>query len=68
MKKNNIELPESIPIFPLAGVLLLPTGNLPLHIFEPRYINMVTDALGSDPLDRNCATSPTRQSIYGGIR
>ena len=41
-------LPETLPIFPLAGVLLLPTGNLPLHIFEPRYRNMITDAMGSD--------------------
>jgi Lon protease-like protein len=50
MTKINLTLPDSLPIFPLAGVLLLPTGNLPLHIFEPRYINMVTDALGSDRL------------------
>ena len=41
-------LPSKLPIFPLADVLLLPTGNLPLHIFEPRYMNMVSDALGSD--------------------
>jgi len=50
MTKNDLVLPETVPIFPLADVLLLPTGNLPLHIFEPRYINMVTDALGSDRL------------------
>jgi Lon protease-like protein len=43
-------LPNTLPIFPLAGVLLLPTGNLPLHIFEPRYMSMVIDALGSDRL------------------
>jgi Lon protease-like protein len=42
------ELPRTVPIFPLTGALLLPGGQLPLNIFEPRYINMVRDALGSD--------------------
>ena len=41
-------LPETLPIFPLARVLLLPSGNLPLNIFEPRYLNMVADALGQN--------------------
>jgi len=41
-------LPGSIPVFPLAGVLLLPRGKLPLNIFEPRYLNMVQDALAAD--------------------
>ena len=38
-------LPAELPIFPLTGALLLPMGHLPLNIFEPRYIAMVTDAL-----------------------
>jgi hypothetical protein len=38
------ELPEILPIFPLSGSLLLPGNWLPLHIFEPRYRNMVQDA------------------------
>lgn len=38
-------LPRVIPVFPLAGVLLLPRGHLPLNIFEPRYLAMVDDAL-----------------------
>ena len=38
-------LPAELPIFPLTGGLLLPMGHLPLNIFEPRYIAMVTDAL-----------------------
>lgn len=38
-------LPDTLPIFPLAGVLLLPGGRLPLNVFEPRYLNMVNDAL-----------------------
>lgn len=39
------ELPHELPIFPLTGALLLPGGRLPLHIFEPRYRNMVEDAV-----------------------
>ncbi len=39
------ELPETIAIFPLGGVLLLPCGQLPLNIFEPRYLAMVEDAM-----------------------
>lgn len=40
------ELPATLPIFPLDGVLLLPHGHLPLHIFEPRYRAMIEAALG----------------------
>lgn len=39
------QLPETLPIFPLSGVLLLPGGKLPLNIFEPRYLAMIFDAL-----------------------
>ncbi|MBM3643239.1 MAG: peptidase S16 [Alphaproteobacteria bacterium] len=39
------QLPETLPIFPLAGSLLLPGGRLPLNIFEPRYLAMILDAL-----------------------
>ena len=38
-------LPRTIPIFPLAGALLLPRGQLPLNIFEARYLEMVRDAM-----------------------
>lgn len=44
------ELPAEMPIFPLAGVLLLPRGQLPLNIFEPRYLAMVDDAMRSNRL------------------
>ena len=44
------ELPDLIPVFPLAGVLLLPRGQLPLNIFEPRYMAMIDDALKSHRL------------------
>lgn len=44
------DLPEKLAVFPLPGVLLLPAGNLPLNIFEPRYLKMVEDALGGNRL------------------
>ncbi len=39
------DLPDVIPIFPLPGALLLPRARLPLHLFEPRYLAMLDDAL-----------------------
>jgi len=44
----QIALPAVLPVFPLTGVLLLPGTVLPLHIFEPRYRNMVEDVLKGD--------------------
>ncbi|GAC1331299.1 MAG: LON peptidase substrate-binding domain-containing protein [Beijerinckiaceae bacterium] len=48
--KSPAELPQIIPIFPLPGVLMLPRGELPLNIFEPRYLVMVDDVLRSHRL------------------
>lgn len=42
------DLPDVIPIFPLPGALLLPRARLPLHLFEPRYLAMLDDALKTD--------------------
>src|ERR1700741_5506214 len=42
--RGPAELPEVIPVFPLPGALLLPRGQMPLNIFEPRYLAMVDDA------------------------
>jgi uncharacterized protein len=39
------QLPDTLPVFPLEGAVLFPGGSLPLNIFEPRYLNMVQDAL-----------------------
>lgn len=44
------ELPKSLPIFPLAGAVFLPPSDLPLNIFEPRYLNLVRDAMRSNQL------------------
>ena len=41
-------LPRRIPVFPLTGALLLPKAQLPLNIFEPRYLAMVNDAMSGD--------------------
>ncbi|MGH6768482.1 MAG: LON peptidase substrate-binding domain-containing protein [Xanthobacteraceae bacterium] len=41
------ELPDVIPVFPLPGALLLPRGQMPLNIFEPRYLAMIDDAFRS---------------------
>ncbi len=46
--RNPSDLPSVIPVFPLAGALLLPRGQIPLNIFEPRYLRMVDDALAGD--------------------
>jgi uncharacterized protein len=46
--RRTAELPQVIPVFPLDGALLLPGGDLPLQIFEPRYLNMVDDVMGGD--------------------
>ncbi|HKS87303.1 MAG TPA: LON peptidase substrate-binding domain-containing protein [Pseudolabrys sp.] len=43
--RGPIEMPGTIPVFPLPGALLLPRGQMPLNIFEPRYVAMVDDAL-----------------------
>ena len=40
-------VPDVIPVFPLPGALLLPRGQMPLNIFEPRYLAMIDDALRS---------------------
>lgn len=42
------DLPTRIPVFPLAGALLLPRADLPLNIFEPRYLAMVDAAMATD--------------------
>jgi Lon protease-like protein len=46
--RRAADLPQVIPVFPLDGALLLPGGELPLRIFEPRYLNMVDDVMAGD--------------------
>ena len=42
------DLPRVLTVFPLDSALLLPSGILPLNIFEPRYLNMIDDAMAGD--------------------
>jgi Lon protease-like protein len=43
--RGPADLPEVIPVFPLPGALLLPRGQMPLNIFEPRYLAMIDDSM-----------------------
>ncbi len=43
--KHKVDLPGTIPIFPLPGALMLPRARLPLHLFEPRYLQMLEDTI-----------------------
>jgi Lon protease-like protein len=43
--RGAADLPPNIPVFPLSGALLLPRGQMPLNIFEPRYLEMIDDSL-----------------------
>ena len=42
------DLPQTLRVFPLSSAFLLPSGRLPLNIFEPRYLQMIDDALAGD--------------------
>jgi Lon protease-like protein len=46
--RRGSDLPQMIAVFPLDGALLLPGGELPLQIFEPRYLNMIDDIMAGD--------------------
>jgi Lon protease-like protein len=54
-----------VPIFPLAGALLFPRSQLPLHIFEPRYRAMIRDALASDRLIAMVQPKPALGDVEG---
>jgi Lon protease-like protein len=57
---------ERLPIFPLPNAVLLPGGLMPLHVFEPRYRDMVRDALDGDRLLAIARLSPGYQDDYEG--
>jgi len=59
-------LPPTLPIFPLPNVVLFPNVFLPLHIFEPRYVDMVGDALKGDRLIGMVLPRPGWESDYEG--
>ena len=59
-------LPPSIPLFPLPNVVLFPNVFLPLHIFEPRYREMVADALAGDRIIGMTLLRPGYEADYQG--
>ena len=46
METNN--LPKTIPVFPLSNFIIFPKTTVPLNIFEPRYIEMINDAMSGN--------------------
>jgi uncharacterized protein len=57
------DLPGALPVFPLAGVVLLPRGHLPLNIFEPRYLEMVDHALKGERLIGMIQPTESEESV-----
>ena len=45
---QRADLPDTVPLFPLPGALMLPRARLPLNIFEPRYLEMIDDVIAGD--------------------
>ena len=60
---NIDDLPGTLPVFPLSGVLLLPRGQLPLNVFEPRYLELVDDALSGNRLIGMIQPSESEETV-----
>jgi len=58
---NVDDLPQVIPVFPLDGALLLPHATRPLNIFEPRYLNMIDDAMAAERIIGMVQTAQTAE-------
>jgi uncharacterized protein len=56
--------PSIIPIFPLSGVIYFPKTNLPLNIFEKRYLNLVNDAYNKDKLMGMVQSKKENDAVY----
>lgn len=62
---NPADLPETLPLFPLPGALLLPRGLMPLNIFEPRYVAMIDAALKGERLIGMIQPDPGKAEALG---
>ncbi len=62
----EIPIPESIPIFPLQDIMLFPGASRSLHIFEPRYRDMIADAMEGDRIIGMVMLKPTTENNYDG--
>ena len=58
------KFPSSIPIFPLSGVIFFPKTNLPLNIFEERYIELVNDCFKNDKFMGMVQSKEEKNEIY----
>ncbi len=65
LKINANQLPGTIPVFPLTGTVLMPGSELPLNIFEPKYVNMVEDSFAEKRL---IGMIQPKQGIFSKIR
>ena len=63
MKKKINHLPNKIPVFPLSNFIIFPRTTVPLNIFEPRYIDMIDDAMKSDRIIGMVQPKKTNQNI-----
>jgi Lon protease-like protein len=68
--RRPADLPSRLPLFPLRGAILLPGSTLPLHIFEPRYLEMIDDVMGGarmfglvQPVGSNDEESPLGKDV-----
>ena len=58
------KFPDTIPVFPLSGVIYFPKTNLPLNIFEERYLSLVNDAYNNDKLMGMVQSKKEGNSVY----
>ena len=58
------KFPDTIPVFPLSGVIYFPKTNLPLNIFEQRYLDLINDALDKDKLIGMVQSKKEGKSVY----
>ena len=58
------QFPDQIPVFPLSGVIYFPKTNLPLNIFEKRYLDLVNDAIKKDKLMGMIQSKKSGDEVY----
>ena len=61
------DLPQTLPVFPLADAVVMPGTELPLNIYEQRYLKMVADAMGSNRMFGMVQPDPTREEEPAAI-
>ena len=64
---NITQLPNSMPVFPLSGALLLPQTNRPLKIFEPRFIEMIDTIFYTKVMRKGQQKKTLKNFIYAAL-